>query len=176
MRYRQWVPQTMNERVQHIVVPVNGGQSDAPAIRLALRLGSTHPLRLTLINVVEVVQAMPLDAELPTEIYRGESILRQAEVTARAETRHKRTSILTELLQARSAGSALVEEALELQADAIVMAAGLRAKFGKTTLGETAGYILKMAPCEVILLRRTVDEASLEQTGIGANQQSMRHQ
>jgi nucleotide-binding universal stress UspA family protein len=96
---------------------------------------------------------MPLDAELPREIEKGELILKRAEDLARKRPGSRSDLILTELLQARSAGAAIVDEALEQRADAIFMAARNHQRLGKTTLGETVAYVLKNALCEVVLIR-----------------------
>ena len=70
--------------------------------------------------VVEVPQAMPLDAELPTDIDVGERALRHAENAARQALPSRNTSIVTELLQARAVGPAIVDEAIRRDAEAIV--------------------------------------------------------
>ncbi|MDP9469461.1 MAG: universal stress protein [Chloroflexota bacterium] len=139
---------------QRIVVPVKGVPSDARVLEVVGQLVHRHPVTITLIYVVEVLQSMPLDAELPVEINKGEAVLRQAEHTARHGLGHKLERVSTELLQARSAGAAIVDEAIERGADAIIMAAVNHHRHGRTTMGETAGYILKNAPCEVLLLRQ----------------------
>lgn len=139
---------------QRIVVPVRGGPSDTRVLEVVGQLVHRHPVAITLIYVVEVLQSMPLDAELPAEIDKGESVLRQAEQTARHGLGHKLEHVSTELLQARSAGAAIVDEAIERGTDAIVMAAVNHHRHGRTTLGETTAYILKNAPCDVLLLRQ----------------------
>jgi nucleotide-binding universal stress UspA family protein len=106
---------------------------------------------------------MPLDAELPQEIDRGERILHRAEELAKSETNHKLSDVSTELLQARAAGAAIVDEAIDRRSDAIVMAASIRQKLGKPSLGETVGYVLKNAPCEVILIRQAFEDLGDEE-------------
>lgn len=138
---------------QRIVVPVKGGPTDGRVLEVVGQLVHRHPVTITLIYVVEVLQSMPLDAELPAEIDKGEAILRKAEHTARHGLGHKLERVSTELLQARSAGAAIVDEAIERGADVIAMAAVNHHRHGRTTLGETVGYVLKNAPCEVLLLR-----------------------
>jgi nucleotide-binding universal stress UspA family protein len=113
---------------------------------------------VTLIYVVEVQQSMPLDAELPVEIDRGEQILRRAEDIAKTIFKQKNERISTDLLQARSAGAAIVDESIERHADAIVISTASRVKHGKIGIGETAAYVLKNAPCEVIVVRLAQDE------------------
>jgi nucleotide-binding universal stress UspA family protein len=65
----------------------------------------------------------------------------------------KRVQIQTELLQARSIGAAIVDEAIERSADAILLTAAIRRQHGRPTIGETVNYVLLNAPCEVIAVR-----------------------
>ena len=106
---------------------------------------------------------MPLDAELPDEIARGEAALRGAEALARRALGGKTSRIDTELLQARSVGSAVVDEAIERNADAIVMTAEIRRRHGRPTLGETVNYVLMNAPCEVVVARLAPEERTSEE-------------
>ena len=138
---------------QRLLVPLNGRPSDERVLEVVGQLVHRHPVAITLIYVVEVMQSMPLDAELPAEIDRGEAVLRRAEHTARHGQGHRLENVDTELLQARSAGAAIVDEAIERAADAIVMGATVRHRHGKSSLGETAVYVLKNAPCEVVVVR-----------------------
>ncbi|MEA2525474.1 MAG: hypothetical protein QOF73_2701 [Thermomicrobiales bacterium] len=136
-----------------IIVPVNGSNGDARVLALTADLVHRQQVAITLIYVVEVQQSMPLDAELPAQIDRGEAVLSRAEELAKSLISSKLDRLTTDLLQARSAGAAIVDEAIERNADAIVMATSIRVKHGKTHLGETAAYVLKNAPCEVIVVR-----------------------
>lgn len=147
----------MSTSYQRLLVPVDGSPGDEHVMSLVAELVHQHQVSITLIYVVEVQQSMPLDAELPTEIDRGEAILHRAETFTRTRPHHKLTSVSTDLLQARSAGAAIVDEAIERGSDAIVMAAMNRTIHGKVTMGDTIGYILKNAPCEVIVVRIAQD-------------------
>jgi nucleotide-binding universal stress UspA family protein len=138
---------------ERLLVPVNGTAGDERIMTVVAELAHEHQIAITLIYVVEVQQSMPLDAELPSEIDRGEMILERAEKFAMERPHHKLTSVSTDLLQARSAGAAIVDEAIERRADAIVMAAQNHTVHGKSTMGETVNYVLKNAPCEVIAVR-----------------------
>jgi nucleotide-binding universal stress UspA family protein len=147
------VDSSMPSRYERILVPVDGSDSDEEVMGVVADLVHQHQVSITLIYVVEVPQAMPLDAELPDEIDRGERILTRAEDLARTQPRHKLTAVSTDLLQARSAGAAIVDEAIERHADAIVIATTNRTKHGKISIGESVGYILKNAPCDVVVVR-----------------------
>ena len=147
----------MPEMYQRLLVPVNGSEGDFRALAVAGSVVHKHPVAVTLIYVVEVQQSMPLDAELPNEILRGEEILNRAEDFSRTQLGHHLENVGTELLQARTAGSAIVDEAIERRADAILMAATNHQRLGKTTMGDTVAYVLKNAPCEVIVVRGSLD-------------------
>ena len=54
---------------------------------------------------------------------------------------------------AGSAGAAIVDEAIDRNTDVIMMGATIRKKLGKVTTGETVDYVLKNAPCEVLVVR-----------------------
>ncbi|MDQ3779703.1 MAG: universal stress protein [Chloroflexota bacterium] len=143
----------MERHYGRLVIPITGVPADTQALVVAQRLVDNRPVILTLLHVVEVAQSMPLDAELPEEIAHGETALVNAEATARSSLSGKGTQILTELLQARSVGAAVVDEAIERNADAIVMTAAIGRKHGRPTLGETVNYILMNAPCDVVVVR-----------------------
>jgi nucleotide-binding universal stress UspA family protein len=112
---------------------------------------------MTLVYVVEVPQAMPIDAELPGEINRGEQVLAGAEAYLKSRLGERNAEVLSELLQARTAGAAIVDEATEQHADLVMMATENRINHGKITFGESVSYVLKNCPCEVVLVRLAVD-------------------
>jgi nucleotide-binding universal stress UspA family protein len=138
---------------RRILVPVHGNDGDFRALELAGLLADKKNVDVTLVYVVEVRQSLPLDADLPQAVADGESALERAEQYAKGRAVHRLTRIYPELLQARSAGPAIVDEAIERDIDVIVMASRNRQHFGRTTIGDTVPYILKNAPCEVILAR-----------------------
>jgi nucleotide-binding universal stress UspA family protein len=138
---------------ERVILPVSGTTTDDPGLVIASNLLTASAATLTLLYVVAVAQAMPLDAELPGEIVRGEDALRRAEALAQRLLGSKRVQIHTELLQARSVGAAIVDEAIERSADAIVLTAAIRRLHGRPTIGETVNYVLLNAPCEVIAVR-----------------------
>lgn len=97
---------------------------------------------------------MPLDAEVKPEIEKGEEILDRAERIAEEED----YSVETDLLQARDVGPAIVDEAIERGVDMVMMGLGYRKKFGEFSLGSTIPYVLKNAPCFVMLCREPITE------------------
>lgn len=138
---------------ERLVVPVAGSEIDDRVLAILPDLLRAEGGAITFLFVVEVPQAMPLDAELPTEVDLGERALRHAEEVAKRALKARSTQVVTELLQARSVGPAIVDEAIERGADAIVMTAAVHRKHGRNTLGETTNHVLLHAPCEVVVIR-----------------------
>jgi nucleotide-binding universal stress UspA family protein len=143
---------------RRILVPVHGNEGDFRALELAGLLADKKNADVTLVYVVEVKQSLPLDADIPQAVTAGEIALDQAEQYARQRAEHKLQRITPELLQARSAGAAIVDEAIERDIDVIIMASRNRQHFGRVTFGDTVPFILKNAPCEVILARASTIE------------------
>jgi nucleotide-binding universal stress UspA family protein len=147
----------MQGRFARLVVPVAGTEMDDRVLGMLPNLLSSEGGTITFLFVVEVPQSMPLDAELPTEIDLGERALRHAENAARQALPSRNTTIVTELLQARAIGPAIVDEAIERDAEAIVMTAAIHRRHGRPTLGETTDHVLLTAPCEVVVIRTVPD-------------------
>lgn len=148
-----------------VVVYITGGEEDKRLLEIVEKIAQNQNAQITIAYVVEVQQSMPLDAELPDEIERGEAVLRDAERFASRCVGGKRENIRTELLQARSAGAAIVDEAIESGADSIMLSSSVRKKFGRSNVGEVVEYTLLNAPCEVIVIRRTMNGWNADDEG-----------
>lgn len=141
-----------------MVVPVNGGATDFQVIDLAIAIATTGSgTDLTLVYVVEVPQQHALDADLPDEIRRGEAVMARAEDYARGHGHAVWGALTATLLQARFAAAAIVDEAIERSADAIILATRNEQRLGLLTQGETVPYVLDNAPCDVLVLRVATD-------------------
>jgi nucleotide-binding universal stress UspA family protein len=140
--------------LRRLVVPVNGAASDQDALELACIVARRHRARVEAVFVIQVRRSLPLDADMAPEIERGEEVLDRAEQTgARMEV-----ELETSLLQARDIGAAIVDEAAQAQADAIVLGLPYRRRFGEFEIGDTATYVMKNAPCQVWIVRAPMDE------------------
>jgi nucleotide-binding universal stress UspA family protein len=138
---------------RRILAPINGSTDDSRILELAGMLAERKTAEVTLVYVVEVRQALPLDAPLPDAVAVGETALQRAETFARHKAEHKTQRLMLELIQARNIGAAIVDEAIARDADLIIMACRNRVHLGRRTIGETVPYVLKNAPCEVIVSR-----------------------
>ncbi len=130
-----------------ILVPVIGTEADDEAIRLACRLAKRDKGKIWAVYVVTVKRALPLDAEIEPEIIKAEEILDHANSIAEEQD----FEIETDLLQAREAGPTIIEEAVEREVDLILVGVEYKRRFGQFSLGSVVPYVLKNAPCRVIL-------------------------
>lgn len=150
----------MQRGFERVVVPIAGADIDARALDILPELFNKNGGTVTFLYVLEVPQAMPLDAELPNEVAAGDRALQQAEIVTRKALPSRAVRIVTELLQARSAGPAIVDEAIDRAAEAIVMTAAVRRRHGRASLGGTTEHVLLHAPCEVVIVRARPPESS----------------
>ena len=136
-----------------ILVAVDGGDADEDAIQLACRLTKETKGKVFVVHVIEVKRSLPLNAQLQEDAGQGERILRHAQDCAD----QRDCKIETDLLQAREPGPAIVTEVLEKQIDLVLMGMSYRTKFGHFEIGDTIPYVLKNAPCRVMVLRQPLE-------------------
>ena len=133
------------------LVPIDKSPASQHGLELACRLaGATKGGRVHVVYVVEVNRRLPIDADLPQATEEGEHAIADAEGAVR---KHK---IICdgEILQARDTGHAIVDEAVELGVDSIVLGVMRREQEGgPLDLGKTADYVLRHAPCDVVVVR-----------------------
>ena len=137
-----------------ILVPVAGSDTDIETIRLACRFARREKAKLLVVHVIPIAHSLPLDIELTEEIKKAEGILGRAEKIAL----ERGCEIETDLLQARNVGPSIVDEAVERQRDLIVMGLAYKRQFGQYSLGDVIPYVLKNAPCPVILFQQYQSE------------------
>jgi len=132
---------------KQILVPVAGTEADEEAMKLACRVARKDKGKIWVVTVVAVKRALPLDAEIDSEIQKAENLLDRMEAVAEEED----YEVETDVLQAREVGSAIVDEAVERGVDLILMGIRYKRRFGQFSLGNVVPYVLKNAPCPVIL-------------------------
>jgi len=130
-----------------ILVPVIGTKADEEAIRLGCQLASKNKAKICVVYVITIKRALPLNAEIEPEIRKAEDILDRMEGVAEEEG----YEIETDLIQARDAGPAIIDEAVERDVDLILIGIAYKTRFGQFSLGNVVPYILKNASCRVIL-------------------------
>ena len=141
-------------RFSKILVSVSGEESDKEAIELACKIAKESKSKIYVVYVIQVKRSLPLDAEIEPEFRKAEEILRHAEEVAD----EYEYDIETDLLQTREIGPAIVDEAMEHGIDLILIGMGYRKRFGQFNPGDVVSYVLKNAPCGVLLLRQPLLE------------------
>jgi len=130
-----------------ILVPVIGTKADEEAMKLACRLAKKNKAKIWAVCVIEVKRSLPLDAEIESEIKKAEDILDRVEAVAEEQD----CEVETDLLQSREVAPSIVDEAVERGVDLILMGVTYKRRFGQFSLGNVVPYVLKNAPCYVIL-------------------------
>ena len=137
------------------VVALNGGPSDASILRLVLELAKPAHAEVVAAHVVEIDWTLPLDANVADRSEEAQRVLDMAE----GQAEHARHPLEAVLVQARDVGAALVDEAVEREADLLVLGLPYRRRFGGDfAIGRTVPYVLKNAPCAVWVVREEMPE------------------
>lgn len=137
------------QKISRILVPISGDTDDVSSVEFACFVAKRFKAKVYVVYVIEVKRTMPLDAEIEPEIQKGETLLEEAvQAAERADY-----DVETEILQAREASVALVDEAVERGVDVIIIGIPYKKRYGEFYLGEIVPYLLKNAPCRVWVLR-----------------------
>lgn len=139
--------------IHKAVLGLNGGPTDELVVNVGCQLAKLHSAELVAIHVIEVNWQRELSDEMTDSNLAASAVLDVAEGIAE---RYK-VKLSGDLLKAREVAAALVDEAIELGADAIIVGLPYRKRFGGDfAMGATIPYILQNAPCQVIVVREPV--------------------
>lgn len=140
---------------------LNGGPTDELVVTLGCQLAWKSAAELVAIHVIEVDWSHELSDELTEENEAASAVLDQAEGIAE----HYKVKITGDLLQAREVAAALVDEAIEIGADAIILGLPYRKRFGGDfAIGGTIPYVFQNAPCQVIVAREPMPSPNTVET------------
>jgi basic amino acid/polyamine antiporter, APA family len=150
-----------------ILVPVFGTQLDDDIVSTAGRLADAEvgkgelPPRLDVIYVAEVSLSVPIDSPLPKEL--KEQADKALERAREVGDEYENVEVTTNLVPARSIGAGIIQEARDKDVEVIVMGGEppTRIRGGAVLggiggarpdeIGEVTEYVLKRAPCRVLL-------------------------
>jgi APA family basic amino acid/polyamine antiporter len=156
---------------RNILVPVFGTELDDDIVSTAGRLAAAtaketdgrpgEETRLDIVYVIDVPLTEPLDGELPSD--REEAAQRALDRAREVGEEYEDVKVAGEVIRAREVGAGIVEAARRTDAEAIVLGAEPPTKVrGGAVLGGIAAarpaeigaatqYVLKKAPCRVLL-------------------------
>jgi APA family basic amino acid/polyamine antiporter len=128
-----------------ILVPIVSGPESHESVDLAALLAGERGATIVALRVIVIPLDQPLDADMHELELEADHLLDDARATA--ETYGVR--MVDRIVRARNAGRAIVEEAERRQAEIIVLGAprGLH----RDIFGKTVDYVLKNAPCRVMI-------------------------
>ena len=153
----------------NILVPVFGTKLDDDIVATAGRLAAAeagtpkggHDSRLDVVYVIEVPLTLPLDAKLPKE--REEKARRALARAREVGEEYEDVEVVTDVIRARKVGAGILEAARRSNSEAIVIGGEPPTKirgggvFGgigaakPEEIGAATEYVLKKAPCKVLL-------------------------
>lgn len=137
------------DAVRSILVVVDGSEGSNYALNVACETAMRLKASLFGLHVIEVPRALPVDAELTADLERGEEVMNTAEKTA-AKFNLK---LEGNIVQARHAGTAVVDEAAALNVDAVVIGLAYHRSYGRYEVGQMALSVLQNAAAQVWIIR-----------------------
>lgn len=147
--------ETLRPSFRRAVIALNGGPSDARIVRVVAEQARSSKAELVAVHVVEIDWTLPLDADIAGRSEEVQRVLDSAESVAE----ESKMTLEPVLLQARDVGAAIVDEAVERDADLIVLGVPFRTRFGgEFAIGRTIPYVLQNAPCTVWVVREPMSE------------------
>jgi APA family basic amino acid/polyamine antiporter len=130
---------------RNILVPIVAGAEGREAVDLAARLAAERGATIAALRVIVVDLDRPIDAALPAQEEEADRLLDDARNIAEVYG----VRMVERLVRSRSAGRAIVEESDRRQSEIVVL--GARRAGGKQIFGKTVDYVLKHAPCRVMI-------------------------
>jgi basic amino acid/polyamine antiporter, APA family len=128
-----------------ILVPIVAGDESREAVEVAARLATERAGRIILLRVIIVPLELPLDADLSEQVEEAYHLLDDAHAIAEQYG----VRAVERIVRARQAGRAIVDEADRRGAEIVVL--GARRGNYRTIFGSTVEYVLKHAPCRVMV-------------------------
>ena len=141
------VPEFVSVTTRSILVPTLGG-TETENLQFACEMAKLRGAEVTALYVIEIPSALPLDTFLSDRLADADLALKRAQAIGR----EFEVAVTTHLLQARSAGQAILDLAKEKGFDLIVMGTSYR-HGASAWLGATTEYVVRNAPCRVLICK-----------------------
>jgi nucleotide-binding universal stress UspA family protein len=133
-----------------ITVVIGGEKLDTNLVYLGCQMGRGAKKKIHLLHVIEVPRVLPLKAVLTQESERADTLLNSAMQIAEKVG----CAAVAEIVQARDAGPAIVDEAKDHHCSLILIGLVRSNKHRvQNDLGKTVPYVLANAPCRVWLVQ-----------------------
>jgi len=135
---------------RRLVVPLLDNQASERAVEAACRLAAERHATIVAVTVIEVPPLLPLDARMTDE----EDGARRLRDRAVAVGDAYGVPVVSRIVRAREAGTAILEEVERGAAEIVVIGAVRKARSSKRApaFGRTVQHVLRKAPCRVLLV------------------------
>jgi APA family basic amino acid/polyamine antiporter len=143
------LPATLQDDVVYdqLLVPVRDTAVSEEMMVLACQLATERRSSIDALYVIEVPLNLPIDASLPEERERARQVLERAAQAADMFN----VKLTPVVVTARSAGRAIVEEAIVRRSEVIVLGSQGKRRIADKVFGHTIDYVLSNLPCEAII-------------------------
>jgi nucleotide-binding universal stress UspA family protein len=139
----------MGKSPPRILVAIHHAEELPDLVSLACSLaGADRHSEVFVLHVVLIPRTLPLETEMKEAVTSGESLLAKAEEVAEERFGLR---VRTDLLQARDAGPAILEEIHEKAIDVVVLGHRRHRGFGEPAFSSTIAYVVRHAPCRVVI-------------------------
>jgi len=133
---------------ERILVPLKLGPIGDEVLATAVKLAGEHAARIRVLHVIRVPLDLALDADLADAEESAEAAIAEAKLLAAEHG----IEIEANIVRGRALGEAIVEEAWANGADLIVMGSAPRWRRQSRFFSPTVDYVLRRAPCEVMVV------------------------
>ncbi len=135
-----------------IAVVVDGKKLDNELVRLACLMAKRAKRKVHLVHIIEVPRTLPLKAVLTKESELADKLLSEAMAIADEAG----CAAVAEVVQARDAGTAIVDEAKDHSCALLLLGLVRDTRKAHNDLGKTIPYVLENAPCRVWVVQDPV--------------------
>jgi nucleotide-binding universal stress UspA family protein len=135
---------------RRVLVPMLGNPESERAVKVACELAADRHASITAVTVIEVPPLLPLDAHMTEEEWEARLLHRRATAIADAYG----VTVVSRIVRAREAGTAILEELERRDAELVVIGAPrkMRADKRATAFGRNVQHVLRKASCRVLLV------------------------
>ena len=133
---------------RRILVPMKIGEIGEEMVATAVRIAQDSPAKVEALFVIKVPLDRPLDAELAELEEQAEASLAEA----KALGADAGVEVEGRTVRARAIGQAIVEAAIDVEADLIVLGSAPRWRRQSRFFSPTVDYVLRRSPAEVLIV------------------------
>jgi APA family basic amino acid/polyamine antiporter len=145
---------------ERILVPMKLGPIGEEVLATAIKLAEERGSTVSAVHVIAVPRDQPLDASMLDAEERAEASLAEAKLLAAEHG----VTVEGKVVRARAIGEAIVEESQREGVDLIVMGSSPRWRRQSRFFSPTVDYVLRRAPCEVMVI--AYPQGALEEEAI----------